>query len=65
MTRRWLRGRIMARARDPEDGAWVSYPEAIGEHPAHAVREAVTALAAEGLLEVRDGDGSPEARLPS
>ena len=64
-TRRWLRGRIMARARDSEDGAWVSYPDAIGGHPAHAVREAVMALAAEGLLEVRDRAGGPEARLPS
>ena len=63
-TRRWLRGRIMARAREAEDGAWVTYPEAIGEHPAHAVREAVMTLAAEGLLEARDRDGSPEARLP-
>ena len=64
-TRRWLRGRIIARARDAEDGAWVAYPEAIGEHPADAVREAVTALAAEGLLEARDREGSLEARLPS
>ena len=63
-TRRWLRGRIMARARDAEDGAWVGYPEAIGEHPAHAVREAVMTLAAEGLLEARERDRGPEARLP-
>ena len=63
-TRRWLRGRILARARDAEDGAWVAYPEAIGEHPAGAVREAVTALASDGLLEVREGDGGLEARLP-
>ena len=64
-TRRWLRGRIMARARDAEDGVWVVYPDAIGEHPAHAVREAVMTLAAEGLLEAREGEGGPEARLPS
>jgi A/G-specific adenine glycosylase len=64
-TRRWLRGRIMARARDAEDGAWVAYPDAIGEHPAHAVREAVMTLAAEGLLEARDREEGPEARLPS
>jgi A/G-specific adenine glycosylase len=63
-TRRWLRGRILARARDAEDGAWVTYPEAIGEHPAHAVREAVMTLAAEGLLEARERDAGPEARLP-
>ena len=64
-TRRWLRGQIMARARDAEEGAWVAYPEAIGAHPAHAVREAVVALAAEGLLEAREREGCLEARLPS
>lgn len=64
-TRRWLRGRIMARARDAEDGAWVAYPDAIGEHPAHAVREAVMTLAAEGLVEAREGEGGTEARLPT
>jgi A/G-specific adenine glycosylase len=63
-TRRWLRGRIMARARDAADGAWVAYPDAIGEHPARAVREAVMTLASEGLLEARERDGDPEARLP-
>jgi A/G-specific adenine glycosylase len=63
-TRRWLRGRIMARARDADDGTWVGYPEAMGEHPAHAVREAVMTLAAEGLLEARERDGHTEARLP-
>lgn len=70
LTNRWLRGRIVARARDAEPGAWTRFDEAIGSHGPHAVRDAVTALASEGLLEVRDGsDGSagpagPEARLP-
>ncbi len=64
-TRRWLRGRIIARARDAEDGAWVTYPEAIGQHPAHAVREAVMTLASEGLLEAREREDGLEARLPS
>ena len=64
-TRRWLRGRIIARARDAEDGAWITYPEAIGQHRAHAVREAVMTLVAEGLLEAREGEDGLEARLPS
>jgi A/G-specific adenine glycosylase len=63
-TRRWLRGRILERARDAEDGAWVRYADPIGSHPARAVREAVTALADEGLLEAREGIDGPEARLP-
>ena len=64
-TRRWLRGRIIALARDAGDGAWVAYPEAIGEHPVHAVREAVMTLASEGLLEAREREDGLEARLPS
>jgi A/G-specific adenine glycosylase len=63
-TRRWLRGRVLERARDARDGTWVSYGEGIGSHPAQAVREAVLALAAEGLLEARETGDGPEARLP-
>jgi A/G-specific adenine glycosylase len=63
-TRRWLRGRIVERAREAGDEVWVAYGEAIGTHPATAVREAVLALASEGLLEVREGPDGPEARLP-
>jgi A/G-specific adenine glycosylase len=64
-TRRWLRGRIIALAREARDGAWVRYGEAIGEHPPAAVREAVLAMAGEGLLEAREVPGGvPEARLP-
>lgn len=63
-TRRWLRGRIVDRARNAGDEAWVTYGEAIGTHPATAVREAVMALASEGLLEAREGPDGPEARLP-
>jgi A/G-specific adenine glycosylase len=63
-TTRWLRGRILERARAAEDGAWVPYGEPMGEHPAHAVSEAVAAMAAEGLLQARDGEDGPEARLP-
>jgi A/G-specific adenine glycosylase len=63
-TTRWLRGRILARARDAADGEWVRYGEPMGTHGAHAVREAVTAMAAEGLLEARDTTDGPHARLP-
>jgi A/G-specific adenine glycosylase len=66
-TRRWLRGRIIERARNAGDEGWVAYGEAIGTHPATAVREAVLALASEGLLEAREveDDGGLEARLPA
>lgn len=64
-TSRWLRGRIVARARDAADGAWTRYDTPIGSHSAHAVREAVTALGTEGLLEVRETSEGPEARLPA
>ncbi len=64
-TRRWLRGRILELAREASDGSWVVYDDAIGQHPAGAVRESVLAMAGEGLLEVREGaSGVPEARLP-
>lgn len=63
-TTRWLRGRILARARDAADGVWVTFGAAIGEHGPHAVREAVAALAWEGLLEAREAPNGPEARLP-
>jgi A/G-specific adenine glycosylase len=64
-TRRWLRGRILELARDAGDGTWVVYADAIGQHPAGAVRESVLAMAREGLLEAREGAaGVPEARLP-
>jgi A/G-specific adenine glycosylase len=63
-TRRWLRGRILALARGAPDGAWVGLAEPIGQHPSAAVREAALALAADGLLETRDGPAGPECRLP-
>ena len=63
-TTRWLRGRILARVRDTEDGGWARFGDAIGSHPPHAVREAVAALVTEGLLEARDTADGPEARLP-
>ena len=64
-TTRWLRGRIVDRARDADDGNWVPFDDAIGTHDRHAVREAVVALAGEGLLEIREAADGPEARLPA
>ena len=64
-TTRWLRGRIVDRARDADDGDWVPFDDAIGTHDRHAVREAVVALAGEGLLEMREAADGPEARLPA
>ncbi len=64
-TTRWLRGRILARARDAADGTWVVFHEPIGGHDEQAVAEAVAAMASEGLLEMRLVEAGPEARLPS
>ena len=61
-TNRWLRGRILDRLRDAGDGSWVEFVWPIGRHPLAAVRKAVQALGAEGLLEVEDGTGT-RARL--
>ncbi len=64
-TTRWLRGRIVDRARDADDGDWVSFDAAIGSHDRRAVREALVALSGEGLLEMRETEDGPEARLPA
>lgn len=59
---RWLRGRIIARLRALDDGAWQQLPSSIGEHDEAAVTAAVVALEREGMLERRP-DGA--VRLPS
>jgi A/G-specific adenine glycosylase len=63
-TNRWLRGRILDRARAADDGEWIAFGDPIGTHERPAVRAAVRALAAEGLLESRETTAGPEARLP-
>jgi A/G-specific adenine glycosylase len=63
-TRRWLRGRVLERAREASGGSWVEYAAAIGAHPHAAVREAVLDLARDGLLEAREAGAAIEARLP-
>lgn len=62
LTSRWLRGRIIERLRELDDGAWETLPPAIGAHGADAVESSVAALEREGLLERRP-DGA--VRLPS
>lgn len=61
-TNRWLRGRIVERARDAV--GWTRFDGAIGAHGPGAVRAAVLALARDGLLDVRETPTGLEARLP-
>ena len=61
-TNRWLRGRILARARDAH--GWTGFDAAIGDHGPGAVRAAAIALARDGLLDVRQTPTGLEARLP-
>lgn len=63
-TNRWLRGRVLERAREAPGGGWVTYADAMGAHGAGAVREAVLSLGSDGLLDVREGDRGLQARLP-
>lgn len=60
-TRRWLRGRILARLREEPDGCWVEVDAPIGTHGREAVMEALAQLAADDLVEL---DGIGRARLP-
>jgi A/G-specific adenine glycosylase len=61
-TNRWLRGRILERARSAT--GWVRFADPIGDHGPGAVRAAVLGLARDGLLDARDTALGPEARLP-
>ncbi len=54
-TNRWLRGRLLARAREAAPGSWVVFDGPIGDHDGAAVIRALAGLAAEGFIEV-DGD---------
>jgi A/G-specific adenine glycosylase len=60
-TRRWLRGRIVARLTEARRGAWQVFDAPIGTHDQAAVAEALVGLEADGLLE-RDAVG--RVRLP-
>jgi len=61
---RWLRGRIVDRLRDAPATAWTELPGPIGTHDARAVATALSALAAEGLVELDPAADPPRARLP-
>ena len=60
-TSRWLRGRILERARSAD--GWVTFDSGIGEHGVEAVRAAVRVLASEGMLEMDIGTTSLKVRL--
>jgi A/G-specific adenine glycosylase len=61
-TTRWLRGRLLDRLRGAPDGAWVEFSGAIGDHGPAAVAEALSAMSADGLLEL--AAARTRARLP-
>lgn len=61
-TTRWLRGRILDRLRTVEDDGWTWFSDGIGSHGRPAVEAALVALAQDGLIELRHGEG-PSARL--
>jgi A/G-specific adenine glycosylase len=63
-TSRWLRGRILDRLRDIEDGSWLAFTDSIGDHGVDAIRAALAGMARDGLVEVRAGSEA-EARLPA
>ncbi|HYM84308.1 MAG TPA: A/G-specific adenine glycosylase [Candidatus Dormibacteraeota bacterium] len=63
-TTRWLRGRIVDRLRDGEDGAWVRLDEGFGQHDAAAVAAALEGLETDGLVE-RHAVDPALARLPA
>ena len=61
-TTRWLRGRIVDRLRAANDETWTAIDDPIGAHAAAAVRSALRALAADGIVELDPQDPS-RARL--
>lgn len=60
-TRRWLRGALVRELRSAAPGAWVEMSGGRGAHSPARVREALEALASDGLVELGEGDA---ARLP-
>jgi hypothetical protein len=68
-TSRWLRGRIIDRARSVHGDGWVTFATPMGEHDLPAVLTAVAGLARDGLLEIdaagaADAARATRARLP-
>jgi A/G-specific adenine glycosylase len=62
-TARWLRGRLVDRLRDADDGTWVRLAESVGDHDEDAVARAVESLHREGFLE-RHAEDPRLVRLP-
>jgi A/G-specific adenine glycosylase len=60
---RWLRGRILDRLREAAPLAWVQLDAPIGVHELDRVRRAASALAADGMIEIRPGPTELHARL--
>lgn len=50
-TRRWLRGRIVARLREAPAGAWLEFDQPMGAHAVAEVSAALDGLAADGFVE--------------
>jgi A/G-specific adenine glycosylase len=64
-TRRWLRGRLMDRLRDADDGDWISFDGPVGVHDRTAVSDALRGLARDGLVDLAPGVEPLRARLPT
>ena len=63
-TNRWLRGRILDRLREAPPMTWMSLDAPIGTHGLDRVHRAASALAADGMIEIRStGEGGVRARL--
>ncbi|MGK2851214.1 MAG: A/G-specific adenine glycosylase [Candidatus Limnocylindrales bacterium] len=63
-TNRWLRGRILDRLRAVADDGWTTLDGPIGEHGLSAVLGAARTMAADGVLELQETNGTARARLP-
>jgi adenine-specific DNA glycosylase len=63
-TTRWLRGRIVDRLRSASGAEWTAVEAPIGAHGTTAVRDALRALARDGVVEL-DATDPDRARLPA
>ena len=61
-TTRWLRGRIVDRLRDADEGRWTTIDGPIGSHDTPAIAAALAALARDGVVEI-DREDAFRARL--
>jgi A/G-specific adenine glycosylase len=62
-TSRWLRGRILEQLRAAADEGWTTIAHPLGTHGAEAIRDVLTALARDGLVELHT-TRPRTARLP-